>query len=360
VLLALFVLLLVRTLESFATPALLGLPAGITVLTSAIYDAVHRYPSEIGTASAYAAVLLLVAACGMALQSRLVRGGDRHATVTGHEGQVQRIDLGRWRLAVGALILLYLVVLVALPLAALLWTSLHRFYSPPSLAALDRLSLDAYRAVLRHPGVGGAVLNSILLAAASATAVMLLTAAVAWIVLRTRLPGRWLLDALATVPIAIPGIVLGLSLLVCYLAIGGALYGTLWILLVAYVTRFMPYGIRYSQAALLQIGRELEEAAAVSGAAWWATFRRVVLPLMRPGLLAGWLYVGVVSVRELSSSVLLYSPGSEVVAVVIWEMWQNGQIAELSALGVMLVAALLVVVAGAGALGIRVAARESG
>lgn len=357
-LLALFVVLFIRTLESFEAPALLGLPAGITVFTTAIYDAVHRYPSDIGMASAYATVLLLAAAAGMFLQSRLTREADRHATVTGQDGPPWLVDLGRWRHAAAALLAAYLLVLVVLPLAALVWTSLHRFHSPMSLAALDRVSLDAYRAVLDHPGVATAVVNSLLLALGSATAVMLLTAVVAWIVLKTRLPGRWLLDALATVPVAIPGIVLGLALLVSYLAMGGALYGTLWILLLAYVTRFLPYGMRYSATTLLQIGHELEEAAAVSGATWAATFRRVILPLMRPGLLAGWLYVGVVSIRELSSSVLLYSPGSEVVAVVIWEMWQNGQIAELSALGVLLMAALLVVVVGARLLDARVLARE--
>jgi iron(III) transport system permease protein len=116
---------------------------------------------------------------------------------------------------------------------------------------------------------------------------------------------------------------------------------------IAYVTRFLPYGMRYNSASMLQVHKELEESAAMSGASWGMTFRRVVLPLLKPGLLAGWIYVMIVSIRELSSSILLYSPGTEVVSIMIWELWQNGQYVELSALGVMLIVALfcLVVVA---------------
>src|SRR2546430_5091254 len=110
------------------------------------------------------------------------------------------------------------------------------------------------------------------------------------------------------------------------------------------LTRFLPYGMRYSSASMLQIHKELEESAAMSGASWSMTFRRVVLPLLKPGLLAGFIYVMIVSIRELSSSILLYSPGSEVVSIMIWELWQNGQYVELSALGVMLILALFLLV----------------
>jgi iron(III) transport system permease protein len=122
------------------------------------------------------------------------------------------------------------------------------------------------------------------------------------------------------------------------------IYGTLWILFIAYVTRFMPYGIRYNTTSMLQIHRELEESAAMSGASWWTSFRHIVLPLLKPGLVAGWIYIMIVSVRELSSSILLYRPGTEVVSIAVWEMWENGQYVELSALGVMLILVLLVLV----------------
>jgi iron(III) transport system permease protein len=132
--------------------------------------------------------------------------------------------------------------------------------------------------------------------------------------------------------------------MVFYLHVDIGVYGTLWILLVAYVTRFMPYGVRYASGSMLQLHRELEESAATSGASWWATFRRIVVPLVLPGLAAGWIYVVIVSIRELSSSILLYGPDSQVVSVTIWELWENGQHAELAALGVLLVAVLLALV----------------
>ena len=163
-------------------------------------------------------------------------------------------------------------------------------------------------------------------------------------VVRTKEPRRWVLDNLASLPLVFPGLVLGLAIMVCYLYIDIGVYGTLRIMFIAYVTRFLPYGMRYSSASMLQIHKELEESAAMSGASWSMTFRRVVLPLLKPGLLAGFIYVMIVSIRELSSSILLYSPGTEVVSIMIWELWQNGQYVELSALGVMLIVALFVLV----------------
>jgi iron(III) transport system permease protein len=187
---------------------------------------------------------------------------------------------------------------------------------------------------------------------------MFLTAVICWIVLRTNIRGRWLLDNIATMPLVMPGIVLGLSVMICYLVIGGGIYGTIWILLIAYTTRFMPYGMRFNSAAMLKIHKELEESAALSGASWFTTFRRVVLPLLKPGLIAGWIYIVIISVRELSSSILLYSPGSEVIAVVLWELWQNGQYTQLSAFGVMLIVSLFIFVMLAQMVSRRVGIKE--
>jgi iron(III) transport system permease protein len=173
---------------------------------------------------------------------------------------------------------------------------------------------------------------------------MLVTSVICWMVVKTKIPGRWVLDNLASLPIVFPGLVLGLSIMVFYLNFNIGIYGTIWILLLAYVTRFMPYGIRYNTASMVQIHKELEESAAMSGARWGSMFVRVVLPLLKPGLIAGWIYIAIVSLRELSSSILLYSPGTEVVSIMIWELWENGQYDELSALGVMLIVLLFILV----------------
>ena len=337
---AALLILFVRALESFEVPALLGLPVGIEVYTSAIYDAIHAYPSEIGLASAYGAALLVITSLCVFLNLRIIGRGSRYATVTGKGFRPRVMRIGRWRYVTAAVFLIYVALVVVLPFLVLLWSSLQRFYSVPTIAALKNLTLDSYRTVLAYPAIGTAVWNSIVLALGSATLIMLATSILCWIVVRTKLPGRALLDNLASLPLVFPGLVLGLAIMVCYLALPIGVYGTIWIMLIAYVTRFMPYGMRYSMASLLQVHKELEESAAMSGASLATTFGRIVLPLLKPGLIAGWIYIVIVSIRELASSILLYSPGTEVVSVTIWELWQNGQYVELSALGVMMILVL--------------------
>ena len=128
---------------------------------------------------------------------------------------------------------------------------------------------------------------------------------------------------------------------------------------IAYITRFLPYGLRYNTITMLQIHKELEESAAMSGASWFTMFRRIILPLMKPGLVAGWIYIVIVSIRELSTSILLYSPGTEVISIVIWELWENGQYVELSALGVMFILALFFLVMLAQAMGKKFGVKEA-
>ena len=278
--------------------------------------------------------------------------------MTGKGFRPRPIDLGRWRYLTTAIFLVYFLLIVLLPFAVLLWSSLQKFYSVPSLEALSRLTLEPYRAILAYPNLAGAVWNSLVLAVGTATLIMLVSAVICWIVVKTRLPGRWLLDNIASLPMVFPGIVLGLSIMILYLYLPIGVYGTLWIMLIAYVTRFMPYGLRYNTTSMLQIHQELEESAAMSGASWTTSFRRIILPLLKPGLIAGWIYIVIVSIRELSSSILLYSPGSEVVSIVIWELWENGQYVELSALGVLFILALFVLVLAAQWLGRRFGIRE--
>lgn len=356
--LATFLILFVRAIESFEVPALLGLPVGIQVFTSSIYQAVHRYPSQIGLASAYAITLLLITSVGIYFISRLSASGNKYATMTGKGFRPRQIDLGPWRWVAAAVFIVYFALIVVLPFGVLLWSSLQKFYSVPSWQALQNLTLDPYRFVLTYPNLTRSVWNSLLLSFGSATLIMLITSVICWIVVKTKLPGRWLLDNLASMPMVFPGLVLGLSLMIFYLNVDVGVYGTMWILFIAYVTRFMPYGLRFNTTSMLQIHKELEESASMSGASWLTTFRRIVLPLLKPGLLAGWIYVMIVSIRELSSSILLYSPGTEVISIIIWELWENGQYVELSALGVMFILMLFVLVMISQAVGRRFGIKE--
>jgi iron(III) transport system permease protein len=356
--LATLLVLFVRAVESFEVPALLGLPVGIHVFTSAIYQAVHRYPSQIGLASAYGMTLLVITSIGVYFVSRLSSRGSKYATMTGKGFRPRRIDLGPWRWVCAAVFVLYFLMIVVLPFSVLLWSSFQKFYSIPSWQALHNLTLEPYRFIFGYPNLGRTVWNTLLLSFGSATLIMLVTSVICWIVVKTKTPGRWLLDNVASLPMVFPGLVLGLSIMIFYLNVDIGVYGTMWIMFIAYVTRFMPYGLRYNTASMLQIHKELEESAAMSGASWGTTFVRVILPLLKPGLLAGWIYVMIVSIRELSSSILLYSPGTEVLSITIWELWENGQYVELSALGVLFILSLFVLVMAAQWLGSKFGVRE--
>jgi iron(III) transport system permease protein len=212
--------------------------------------------------------------------------------------------------------------------------------------------------VFSFPTVVRSMRNSLILSLSSATFLMAFMSVVAWLTVRSKVRGRKALDALATFPIAYPGLVLGVSLIFVYLRVPLPIYGTLWILFIVYVTKYMPYGIRYATNSITQIGNELEESALMSGASFPSVFRRVLLPLMAPGLLAGWVYIMVVSVRELSASILLYRQGTEVFSIVIWQLLADGAITELAAVGVTLVAGLTVLVTIAYKLGANIGIRE--
>ena len=352
-------IMVVRGLESFEVPAVLGLPNHTWVFTSRIWNVLNALPPDYGQAGAYAISLLVLTTIGIVWHSRLTRRGRAFQTVSGKGFRPRPVALGRWRGPAAAFIVAYFLVSVVLPLLVLAYASTQPFYSPPTSQTLSHMSLENYSTVFHLPLARDAVKNSLILGIGAATTVMLITAVASWLVVRTRLPGRWLVDNLAFVPLVIPGLVLGVALLSVYLRVSLPIYGTLWILFIAYLTRYMPYGMRYSSTSMFQIGRELEESAQMSGASWWQSFRRVVLPLLMPGLVAGWIYILIVSLRELGSSVLLYSPGKEVLSIVIWEQYRNGQLTQLSALGIMLVGGLIVLVTVAYKLGARIGVREA-
>jgi iron(III) transport system permease protein len=353
-------IMVVRALEAFEVPALLGLNGGVWVFTSRIWQVLKDKPPSYGEAGALSMSLLVLTSIGIYLHSRLAKRSRAFQTVTGKGFRPRPVQLGFWRWPATLLILLYFVVAVVLPLLILIYASTQRFYSPPTRATLSQMSLQPYRDVIHSDIAITAAKNSVLLGIGSATTIMLLMAVAAWIVVRTNLTGRWMIDNLAFLPLAVPGLVLGVGLLFVYLRLPGIhLYNTIWILFMAYLTRYMPYGMRYASTSMFQIGRELEESALTSGAGWFQSFRRIVLPLLMPGLVAGWIYIVIVSVRELSSTIILYSPGKEVLSILIWEMNQNGEFPQLAALGTMMVAGLVVLVTVAYKLGARIGVREA-
>jgi len=338
-------ILFVRTLESFETPALIGIPARIYVYTSEIYLAFNEYPPDYGRGGALAVGLLLLSAVGVWLYTRSTKESKKFQTVTGKAFRPRQFELGPWRWAGLGFLLTYFLFVVLLPFLVLFWASFLPFFATPGWDALDKLSLDNYRYLNGFRPFWDAMKNSIILATSTATVAMILTSLVAWIVYKSKLRGAWVLDFLAFVPITIPGIVMGMSLILLYVAFPLPIYGTLWVLLIAYVTRYIPYGMRSASGSILQIHSELEEAASASGASWWQTFKRVTLPLLRPGLVAGWIYIFIVSFREFSTSVLLATGESRVLSILLFTMFEQGQVTVVAAIGILMIATLLTVVA---------------
>lgn len=357
-LMASLLVMFVRAMESFETPALLGIPAGRWVFTSQIYRALNTYPLRYDNAAIYSITLIAITAGGLYLVNRANRQGERFQTITGKGFRPRPLDLGRWRWPVAGLFLVYFFVVVVLPVAMLLYVSFLPFYMAPSADAVAAFTFENYVDVFQHPTVARSLKNSLILAIGSATFLMLFMSVVAWIVVKSKMRGGKVLDSLTTYPLAYPGLVLGVSLIFVYLRFPLPIYGTLWILFIVYVTKYMPYGMRYAANSIGQISAELEESAHMSGATWRSTFRRIILPLMAPGLIAGWVYVVVVSVRELSASILLYRQGTEVFSVLIWELWEAGQTTQLAAVGVTLVLGLTVLVGVAYRVGANVGVRE--
>jgi iron(III) transport system permease protein len=334
-------LIFIRSFESFEIPALVGLPGDVRVLTTSIYIDAQKLPPQYGSAGAFSVLLMLFVAGTLYLYFRVTREGDRFHTVTGKGYRPALIHLGGWRYLAAGGLLLYFFILLVLPFLIIVWASFLPFYIQPSLEGLAKFTLKNYVTALHFPKITDAIKNSILLGLGSASAVMVLTLLASWLLVRTKMRGRWLLDILTTLPLLFPGIVMGLAILRFYLFVPIPVYGTLWILLIAFVTRYIPYGIRYTHSGLLQLHKELEEAAYTAGASWSNCMRRIILPLMTPSFLGGWIFIFLLSAKELSMSVLLVSPQTPVVSVAIFELWENAQVGELAAFGVIWTAILV-------------------
>jgi iron(III) transport system permease protein len=342
--LAVLLLTLIRSLEAFEIPALIGLPAGVEVLTTEIYlQLTEGYLPEYGFASAYSVILITVVGLALIPYYRATQHGHRFTTVTGKGFNPRRKDLGAWRWFGGTL-LLFLPFIQLIPLSALFWSSLLPYLQAPSMEALSQVSFRNYALAFNNSKLMGSIMNSLTISLASASGAVIVAFIAAWVVARTNIRMRWTLDRLTMLPLVFPGIVMGVAILNMYLNIHSIpVYGTIWIMVAAFVPRYLPYAMRFSHAGLLGIHRELEESATASGASWLRVARNIIVPLMMPALFAGWIYIFLVTIRELSVALLLYSPGSEVISVVIWELWENGAVGTLSAysLGITLGTVLL-------------------
>lgn len=339
--LAVVLLNLVTSLESFETPALVGIPGGVRVLTTEVYLNISAaLRPRYGLSAAYGLILMLFVGLLLWYYTHTTRQASKFVTLSGKGVRPSRVNLGPWRWLTGSIVVLLSLILV-LPLLVMVWAALLPHYQAPSAKAWKTITLDNFSNVLQDHDIYVAVLNSLRVGVAAALIGVLLSAMAAWVVTRTNIRFRASLEYVVTAPLVFPGVVLGVALLQAFLDLPIPIYGTLWALVIAFSVKYIPFGMRFASPALLQIGKELEEASSMSGAGWFRTFYRVVLPLMAVSLTGAFLYIFLLSMKELSVALLLYTPGTQLISVQIYTLWTQGQISELAAFGVITTAALI-------------------
>ena len=335
------VLVFVQAIGMFSVPAVLGMPAGFNVATTEIYQLLESYPPRTADATAWGLLLLAITAL-LTFAQTAVLGRRSFVTITGKAFRPNQDPPRARRLRAGGA-WSYVALATVLPVIALLWAASSAFITAD--IRLMRFTSQHFAYVLRdYPKTWLAAGNSVLLGILTASLVSLLGLAVSWIVLRTRHRGRSLLDQLSMIPLSMPAMVFALGLLWVYVQVPLPIYGTIAILLIAYATHYLPFGVRATSAALRQLHPELEEAARVAGASWLRTMRKITLPLVQPAMLAAWVLLFVMSMQEVSSSILLYSSHSIVLSVAVFDLWENGSPGDVAALGFLQLIASSVIV----------------
>lgn len=337
------IFMFMAVVQAFDLPLIIGLTARIPVLSTRVYllSSPDAGIPNYGLSSAFGVILLAVAALLMWGYFRAVRISERFRVVTGRGFRPRRIGLGVWRWPLFAAVMAYFVLML-LPLAMLGWASLFTTYQLPSMAALGSASLESYSRVVSEGKVQRALVNTLIMVVASGTIVMALSSLIAWFSVRGRTALARYVDVLSFAPTAVPPIVMVMAILLLYLQ--SPLYGTLWILILGHVTIYIAFGTRSMSAALMQIHKELTDAASISGAGWFTGLRRITLPLVWPHILNGWLWVVAHSARDLTIPLVLMSTGNVVVASALWQMWDFPDLPGAAAVAMLLVAGLLVLV----------------
>ncbi len=334
------IIVFVISIGAFAVPAALGLPVGINVLAAEIWEVVNRYPGDYNLASAISMITLLICAILITIQRKVILPRE-FITVTGKGYRPSLIDLGKWKYATLAFNLSYLIIGVLLPLSVLILVSLHKLWK--GKFDFKALTLNNYSFILtQYETAKTAIWNSLTLGFFGATVGMILCLILVFLLVRTKLKGRGIVDYVSSFPIGIPGIVLAMGILLAY--IKTPLYGTLWVMGLAYITHFLPIGMRNTNAIFLAISPELEECSRVCGGSWVSTMKNISIPLMKAGLIGGWLILFLIFVKEINASILLFSSGNEVMAVVLFQLLEEYDAAVVAAYAVMLTGILLAAV----------------
>jgi len=344
---AVMVYLFMTAIAVFEVPAIIGLPARILVLSSLIYTSTNPPTGlpEYGVAGAYGGVMLLAGLVLAYFYVRLVRQGKKYTVITGRGYRPREIALGRWKWPAMAFVMLYLSMEVFIPFLVLLWTSLLPYLQLPSAAALSSISLKNYRTIPDYTGALPFINTAILMVAVPFCA-MLLSVLVSWVVIRSQVSFRGILDTVAFLPHAMPSILLAVGLGYLGLAYRNIFpfYGTIIIIIIAHTINWIAYGTRTTNSVMIQVHRELEEAGKVAGVSAPRVFLRIVLPLVAAGVFNSGIWISMLSYREVTMALTLYSRKNTVISTVVWQFWGSGWVPEVSALGVILVIFAVIVV----------------
>jgi iron(III) transport system permease protein len=333
----------------YGVPAVLGAPANINVLTTYIFKLTNWSPPLYNTAAAVAIILMLATGLLVYLQQKVLSGRS-FTTVAGKAFRPRSLDLGPWRWVTFALGLLYLLVVVVLPTLALIVAAFRKFMfirDVASLFDLRQYSLMHFNSIFDNPLTFNSIYNAVEVGIITAIIGGVLAFAIGYTIHRTHVPGRRGIDLISTLPVAIPGLVIGVAYLWAWIGIPGGLYGTIWILALAFIARFMPDTVKSLSTSFLQIHRELEEAAWVCGKGTLATIATIVLPLARPGVIASMTLLFVLSVRELGSSLFLYTSNTMVMSVLLLDYYEGGNVGKTAAFSLVQTVLLGLLIGGA-------------
>ncbi|MCB1979476.1 MAG: iron ABC transporter permease [Burkholderiaceae bacterium] len=344
--LAAFVLGIVRSLASYAVPRVLGTPGNEEVLATYLYEMISvGFAPDYGKAAALGMSVLLVAVVLIWLYRRLTGEGSRFVTISSRGWRPAVVPLGRWRMPLFALVALLSFIVIVLPVVVLLYTSFVPYSMVPSRAAFAAMSFKHWAEVLNDATSLLALKNSLFLAVVGATLGVLLSLFVGYVIVKLRTRGAALLETLTYLSFAFPGIVIGIGFM--WFFVQTPLYATVTALLIGYIATYLPYGVRPLASAFVQVHDHLEESSLVCGASRMTTMRRIIVPLLVPGIVSAWILMATMFLRELTLSVVLSRPGSEVLAVQVLSFADDGLWGQLSALGIIMIAisTLLVIVA---------------
>jgi iron(III) transport system permease protein len=334
--LAAFILGVVRSLASFAVPSVLGMPGRVYVLATYLYEMIAKgFAPDYGKAAAVGMSVLAASVILIVVYRALTSESEHYVTISSRGFRPAVVELKKARMPLFLIVGLLSMILIVLPVAVLFYTSLVPYSMVPSARAFSLMSWKHWIEVLEDPISVLSLKNSLLLGVAGATLGVLLSIFVAYVIVKVRSTASGILESLSYMSFAFPGIVIGIGFM--WFFVRTPLYATLWALLIGYIAIYMPYGIRPLSSAFVQIHAHLEESSRVCGASPLTTMRRIMVPLLVPGVVSAWILMATMFVRELTLSVVLSRPGTEVLAVQILRFAEDGLWGKLSALGIMMI-----------------------